>query len=112
MNERRANVKYPEIKITKINNLYIDENGFCSFTGVHFKIDGEDYFLYNYNPEMEPVCQLYKGRMKCRLQVIDGFYGSLDGAIRFKRKPRCLKYVDTDYFYEQLVKHGLINKGD
>ena len=75
-------------------------------------MDGEDYFLYNNDPEMEEVYQLYKGRMKCHLQPMAWEYGSLNGAIRFKRKPRCLKYVDTDYFYEQLVKRGLINKGE
>jgi len=97
-----------EVKITKINNLKVYENGYINLTAVHFKLDGEDYFLHYSGEEYEDHLTLYKGRNKCHLTHIKSCYGDLRDMIRFIKKPGCLKYVDTDYFIERLKEYHLL----
>lgn len=95
------------IKITKINNLRIYESGNVYCTAVHFKINGEDYFLHHTDEDYEDYLTLYKGKNKCHLTHIAGNWGVLDDFIKFTRKPGCLKYVDIDNFVNKLKERGL-----
>ena len=97
-----------EVKITKINNLEIWPTGYISLTAVHFKLDGEDYYLHYSGAEYEDVLTLYKGRNKGHLTQIKSCYGTIDDFIKFTRKPRCLKYVDTEHFIAELRKFKLL----
>lgn len=97
-----------EVKITKLNNLQMWPNGLITLTAVHFKLDKEDYFLHYSCADYEDVLTLYKGRHKCHLTRITGCRGDLKDMIKFVRKPRCLKYVDTDYFVEKLKEYHLL----
>ena len=97
-----------EIKITKLNNLQIWPTGLITVSAVHFKLDGEDYFLHYTDEEYEDILTLYKGRNKGHLTRISSCYGDLRDAIKFVRKPRCLKYVDTDHFIATLRQYKLL----
>ena len=97
-----------KVKITKLNNLRIYETGYISLTAVHFKLDEEDYYLHYTGAEYEDVLTLYKGRNKGHLTRIKSCYGTLDDFIKFTRKPRCLKYVDTENFIEKLKERHLL----
>lgn len=91
------------IKITKINQ---PKNWHP--TGVHFKVNGEDYFLHYSGAEYEDVLTLYKGRNKGHLTRIAACYGLIDEKIiKFVRKPGCLKYVDIAQFVKGLKEKGL-----
>lgn len=97
-----------EVKITKLNNLQIWPTGSITVTAVHFKLDGEDYFLHYSGEEYEDHLTLYKGRNKGHLTCINSCYGDLRDMIKFVKKPRCLKYVDTEYFIERLKEYHLL----
>lgn len=97
-----------EIKITKLNNLEFWSDGYAMVSAVHFKLDGEDYFLHYSDEEGECRLALYKGRNKCHLTHIKSCWGDLRGMIRFVRKPGCLKYVDTDNFLKKLKEYRLL----
>ena len=97
-----------EVKITKLNNLQIWPTGFITVSAVHFKLDDEDYFLHYSGEEYEDHLTLYKGRNKCHLTRISSCYGTLDDFIKFTKKPRCLKYVDTENFIEKLKEKHLL----
>lgn len=97
-----------KVKITKLNNLRIYETGYISLTAVHFKLDDEDYYLHYTGAEYEDVLTLYKGRNKGHLTRISSCYGTLEGFIKFTRKPGCLKYVDTENFIEKLKEYRLL----
>ena len=90
------------IKITKIN-----QPKDWLPTGVHFKVNGEDYFLHYSGAEYEDVLTLYKGRNKGHLTRIAGCWGDLKDFVKFTRKPGCLKYVDIDNFVNKLKEKGL-----
>ena len=97
-----------KVKITKLNNLRIYETGYISLTAVHFKLDDEDYYLHYTGAEYEDVLTLYKGRNKGHLTRIKSCYGTLEGFIKFIKKPRCLKYVDTENFIDKLKERHLL----
>ena len=97
-----------KVKITKLNNLRIYETGYISLTAVHFKLDDEDYYLHYTGAEYEDVLTLYKGRSKGHLTRISSCYGTLVDFIKFIKKPRCLKYVDTENFIEKLKEFHLL----
>ena len=95
------------IKITKLNNLKIYETGYINLTAIHFKVNGEDYFLHYSSEDYEPHLTLYKGRSKCHLIRIARCWGDLEGFVKFTRKPGCLKYVDIDNFVNKLKENEL-----
>lgn len=97
-----------KVKITKLNNLQIWPTGSITVSAVHFKLDDEDYFLHYSGAEYEDVLTLYKGRNKGHLTRIKSCYGDLRDIIKFVRKPRCLKYVDAEYFVEKLKEYRLL----
>ena len=96
-----------DIKFTKINNLTKYPTGAIGYTAVHFKLNGEDYYLWTGSPEYEDLTYLYKGRMKGHLERLASCYGIDRDLIRFTRKPLCLKYVDTEYFIQRLKEYKL-----
>lgn len=94
------------IKITKINQ---PKNWLP--TGVHFKVNDQDYFLHYSGAEYEDVLTLYKGRNKGHLIRLASCYGMIDDTIiHFTRKPGCLKYVDTERFIKRLKELKLWKK--
>ena len=97
-----------KVKITKLNNLQIWQDGTVVVSAVHFKLDDEDYFLHYSCEDYEHYLTLYKGRNKGHLERVSGCYGDLKDVIKFVKKPRCLKYVDTDYFIEKLKEYRLL----
>lgn len=99
-----------EVKITKILGLRKSWDSrahqhYWNFSGIHFKVDNKDYFLYAAAPEYEPITVLYKGRMKSHLETLAGSYGypPID-TLQFSRKPKCLKYIDTAQFIKAVEK--------
>lgn len=97
-----------KVKITKINNLQIYPTGAVGWTAVHFKLDGVDYFLHASSEDYEDHMTLYRGRNKGHLERVSSCWGIDGELIKFIKKPRCLKYVDTEYFLEELKKYKLI----
>lgn len=97
-----------DIKITKINGMVLNyPSGRIGYTAVHFKINGECYYLWTGSPEYEDMTILYKGRNKCHLQKISMVWFIEPNLIRFTRKKGCLKYVDTEHFVNKLKEYGL-----
>lgn len=95
-----------KVKITK---LKMAQEGWKRITGVHFKLDDEDYFLHYSGAEYEDVLTLYKGRNKGHVTRISSCYGTLDeNFIKFIKKAPCLKYIDTEYFIKRLKEKGLL----
>ena len=91
------------VKITKIN-----QPKDWLPTGVHFKVNDENYFLHYSGADYENIVTLYKGRNKGHLTFIARCHGFIEEEmIRFIRKPRCLKYVDTEHFVKRLKEKGL-----
>ena len=97
-----------KVKITKLNNLQIWQDGTVVVSAVHFKLDDEDYFLHYSCEDYEHCLTLYKGRNKGHLTHITSCRGDLKDMIKFVKKPRCLKYIDTDYFIEKLKEYHLL----
>lgn len=97
-----------EVKITKINNLKIYPTGAVGWTAVHFKLDKVDYFLHYSCAEYEDYMTLYKGRNKGHLERVSSCWGVAHDLIKFTKKPRCLKYVDTDHFISTLCQYKLL----
>ena len=96
-----------DVKITKINNLRKYPTGVFGYTAVHFKLNGEDYYLWTGAPDYEELTYLYKGRCKGQVEHLASCFGIDRDLIRFKKKPMCLKYVDTEHFICGLIKLDL-----
>lgn len=99
-----------QLVVTKVNGLQkikqYDGSYIYLCWGIHFKVDGQDYFLH-LAADMTPVTQLYKGRMKGHVEHLRSCYGWLTDILVFKRRPGCLKDIDTEHFMLQLKQHGL-----
>lgn len=96
------------LKVTKILNLKSKENEWTC-TGIHFSIDGKNYFLHYGCYWGESFMTLYEGRMLHYLKEISSCSGHHHDLIRFKRRPRCLSDIDKEWFFKRMEELGLLN---